>query len=263
MTATMIALDDGEVWADDSGGEGPPLVLLHPATGDSRIWDPVLPALTPKYRVIKYDARGFGQSPAPTGTFSLLRDLVEVLDHYGLDRVPIVGCSQGGGSALGLAVEQPDRVAAIVLLCTGVPGFQYPESASEESEELDEEWDRAVAASDVDTLTSVMERAWRIRGDIPEAREQLRSAARAVLANGDFQEEDPGVFDQLSAITVPASLLVGDADYPPTIEANKQVAARIPGCEFTLVPGMDHLLPLREPGMVAAAIMSTLARADW
>ncbi|MGH3170506.1 MAG: alpha/beta fold hydrolase [Trebonia sp.] len=263
MTATMVAVDRGEVWADDSGGDGPPLVLLHPATGDSRIWDPVLPALTPKYRVIRYDTRGFGQSPAPAVKFSLLRDLISVLDHYGLDRVPVVGCSQGGGSALGLILDQPERVPAIVLLCTGVPGFEYPESASEESEELDDKWDRAVAGSDVNALVSVMERAWRIQANGPGALEQLRSAARAVIANGSLQEEDPAVFDRLGAITVPVAVLVGDADYPPTIEANKQVAARIPGCEFTLVPGMDHLPPLREPGLIAAAIMSTLARAAW
>src|SRR6476646_6926360 len=57
----MIAVDGGEVWTDDSGGDGPPLVLLHPGVGDSRIWEPVLPALTALYRVIRYDARGYGQ----------------------------------------------------------------------------------------------------------------------------------------------------------------------------------------------------------
>ena len=67
MTSTMVAVDGGTVWADDSGGDGPPLVLLHPGVGDSRIWDPVLAPLTAKYRVIRYDARGFGQSLAPGG----------------------------------------------------------------------------------------------------------------------------------------------------------------------------------------------------
>ena len=100
----MIAVDGGEVWADDSGGSGPPLVLLHPGIGDSRIWEPVLPALTASYRVIRYDARGYGRSPAPRVTFSLLADLVAVIDWYRLDRVAMVGCSQGGGSALGLAL---------------------------------------------------------------------------------------------------------------------------------------------------------------
>src|SRR5271170_7139028 len=103
----MIAVDGGEVWADDSGGDGPPLVLLHPGVGDSRIWDPVLPALARRYRVIRYDTRGYGQSPAPTAKFWLLRDLVAVLGHCGIERAAIVGCSQGGGTALGLAIEQP------------------------------------------------------------------------------------------------------------------------------------------------------------
>ena len=152
MTATMIDVDGGTVWADDSGADGPPLVLLHPGVGDSRIWDPVLPALTEKYRVIRYDARGFGQSPAPTVKHSLLRDLVAVLDHYGLDRAAIVGCSQGGASALGLALDQPQRVTALVLLCPGIPGFPFGEDDPGEDDGLFEEYGRAKAARDVDAM---------------------------------------------------------------------------------------------------------------
>jgi 3-oxoadipate enol-lactonase len=63
MAETMV-VDGGEVWAGDSGGDGPPLVLLHPGVGDSRIWEPLLPALTPSYRVLRYDARGY-TAPAP------------------------------------------------------------------------------------------------------------------------------------------------------------------------------------------------------
>src|SRR3954449_3223602 len=117
MAETTVAVDGGEVWADDSGGDGPPLVLLHPGVGDSRIWEPVLPALTGTYRVIRYDARGYGRSPAPTVKFTLLTDLIAVLDHYGLDRGAIVGCRRGGGAPRALPRAQPARVAALVLLC--------------------------------------------------------------------------------------------------------------------------------------------------
>ena len=112
----MIAVEGGEVWADDSGGNGLPLVLLHPGVGDSRIWEPVRPALAASYRVIRYDARGFGRSPAPRAKFSLLADLITVLDRYGLDRAAMVGCSQGGGSALGLALQQPARDSVLVIV---------------------------------------------------------------------------------------------------------------------------------------------------
>ena len=258
----MVDVDRGVVWADDSGGDGPPLVLLHPGVGDSRIWDPILPALAAKYRLIRYDARGFGESPAPAAQFSLLRDLVAVLDHYKVERAPIVGCSQGGGTALGLALEQPERVPALVLLCPGISGFPRYDDPDEPAE-LQADWDRGVAAGDVDALASVMQRVWGKSGATSEAMEQFRSAARAALSTGDLEQQDPPVYDRLAEISVPVSLLVGDADFPPTVDSNKAAAARIPGCEFTLVPGMDHLPPLREPDLVLRTITSTLARASW
>jgi pimeloyl-ACP methyl ester carboxylesterase len=57
--------------------------------------------------------------------------------------------------------------------------------------------------------------------------------------------------------------MVGDADYPPLVESNRQAAERIPGCEFVFVPGLDHLPPLREPALVLDLITRTLARAGW
>jgi 3-oxoadipate enol-lactonase len=261
MTSTMVTVDGGEVWTDDSGGDGPPLVLLHPGVGDSRIWNPVLPALTAKYRVIRYDARGFGQSPAPAVKFSLLRDLVAVLDHYGVQRAAFIGCSQGGGSELGLVLDQPERVSALVLLCPGIPGFPFPEE--DEDDELEAEYERAHAAGDVDALAGVMQQVWAAAGATPAVTGQLRSAARAALSAGELELEDPPVYGRLGEISVPAALMVGDADYPPVVESNRQAAARIPGCEFLLVPGMDHLPPLREPGLVLDLISRTLARAGW
>ena len=262
MTATMIDVDGGTVWADDSGGDGPPLVLLHPGVGDSRIWDPVLPALTGRYRVIRYDSRGFGQSPAPTVEFGLLRDLVAVLDHCKIERAAFVGCSQGGASALGLAVQEPDRVAALVLLCPGVPGFPLSDPPAELAS-LDGDWERAEKAADVEALAEITLRIWGQAGPTPEVMEQVRSSARASIAIGGLEQRDPPVFDRLSEVTAPSSLLVGDLDYPPLIEADKAAAARIPGCELIVVPGMDHLPPLRDPDLVLATITSTLARAPW
>jgi 3-oxoadipate enol-lactonase len=261
MASTMIAVDGGTVWADDSGGDGPPLVLLHPGVGDSRIWDPVLAALTARYRVIRYDARGYGQSPAPTVKFTLLSDLVAVLGHYGVPRAALAGVSQGGGSALALALEQPERVPALVLLCPGIPGFPYPEDDADDP--LEAEYERVCAGGDVDGLAGLMRRVWGAAGDTPAVTEQFRSAARAALSSGDLMQPDPPVFDRLGEISVPAALMVGDADYPPLVESNRQAATRIPGCEFQLVPGLDHLPPLREPGLVLDLITRTLGRASW
>ena len=192
--------------------------------------------------------------------FSLFADLITVLDGYGLDRAAIVGCSQGGGSAMGLALEQPARVSALVLLCPGVPGYPWPE---EPEDELEAEYERALEAGDVDALAGFNLRVWAAAGPTPEVMEQLRSGARAEISSRDLQQRDPLVFDRLGEISVPTSLLVGDADFPLLVQADREVAARIPGCELIVAPGMDHLPPLREPDLVLRTIRSTLARADW
>src|SRR5512146_351868 len=270
MTSTMIDVGDGTVWADDSGGDGPPLVLLHPGVGDSRIWEPVLAPLAARYRVIRYDARGYGNSPAAAVEFSLLADLGAVLGYYGVRRTAIVGCSQGGAAALGLALSQPERVPALVLLCPGIPGF--PMSDEEEAAMvgperyagIEADWTRAAKDKDVEALAGVIGSIWGAGagGSTPAVLEQLRSSARASLSNAD-EKKDPPVFGRLGEIAVPTSLLVGDADWPPLIEAHRQAAERIPGCEYTLVPGLDHLPPLRVPDLVLDTITRTLARADY
>jgi 3-oxoadipate enol-lactonase len=262
----MIPVPGGDVWSDDSGGDGPPLVLLHPGVGDSRFWDLVRPGLTADYRVIRYDARGFGRSPAPTESFTLFADLLTVLDHYGLDRLALVGCSQGGGSGLNLAIEQPQRLSALVLLCPGIPGHPWAEQSDPDLDEgkLEAEYDRAAAAGDIDALATVTAAIWAAGdGGLTDAvREQLRSAAQADIAIAGRQEDDPPAWDRLDAVSVPTALVVGDADYQPLLAANLQAAERIPGCELTVVPGMDHLPALRQPALVTEVIRRTLARAE-
>jgi 3-oxoadipate enol-lactonase len=83
---------------------------------------------------------------------------------------------------------------------------------------------------------------------------QLPSAAKAWLAHGDFEQQDPPAVDRLGDIKVPAVLLIGDKDHPALIKCDEMIVAGIPGCRKIDVRGGDHLLPLRVPGLVADAI---------
>jgi 3-oxoadipate enol-lactonase len=252
MTETMIKVGADEVWSDDSGGDRPPLVLIHPGVGDSRIWDGLMPALTRSYRVIRYDARGFGRSPAPTEPFVLFDDLLTVLGHYGLDRVAVVGCSQGGDCALALAITQPSRVSALVLLCPGITGYDIPDDPAFH--------DRLEAASSAgpDAFADVILDFWGRAGRTDAVVEQARSAARAWIAGDGLEQSGPSVFDRLGEITVPAALLVGDLDMAWLRDCNRQAAQRIPGVTYLEVPGVDHFPPLRIPDQVLALIHETV-----
>src|SRR4051812_14045791 len=253
MGANLIPVPGGRVWAGDTGGDAPPLVLLHPGVGDSRIWEPILPALRAEHRVIRYDARGFGRSPAPEKPFSMLDDLVAVLDHFGISRTPVVGCSQGGTAAIGLALADPGRVTALVLLCPGISGYPVPGDPA-----LDQEFDAAVSHG-AEAVAEIGLRLWAAAGRTPEVVDQLRSAARAWITNDGLELPDPPVRDRLGEIAVPTGLLVGTADRDWLLASNREAAERIPGCKYLEVPGLDHLPPLREPGRVLSLIKETVS----
>src|ERR671913_2365380 len=88
-------------------GEGEPLVLVHAGIADSRMWEDQLTAFADRYRVIRYDMRGFGRTEIVEGPFSHHEDLHSLLNFEGLDRVPLRGCSMGGGAVLAFALQYP------------------------------------------------------------------------------------------------------------------------------------------------------------
>ena len=110
-------------------GEGPPVLLLHgsgPGVSAWANWRLPMPYLTEHHRVIAPDLAGFGYSEAPEGweysTQTWLRQIVDLLDALGLERVSVVGNSFGGSMALALAIHHPERVDRIVLMgSVGVP----------------------------------------------------------------------------------------------------------------------------------------------
>ena len=249
---TMVKVDGGTVWAEDTGGPGTPVVLLHPGVGDSRIWEPVMPRLAARYRVIRYDARGHGESPPATAPYTLLTDLTAVLDQLEVPPATFVGCSQGGASSIDLALSQPSRVSALVLVSPGLTGYPWPKDPDPEAEA---EFESLADAGDIDGVAALIGQMWAAAGVGDGVAGQLRSAAKAWLANGDFEQEDPPAVDRLGDIRVPAVLLIGDKDYPPLIACDNTIVAGIPGCRKIDVPGGDHLLPLRVPDLVADTII--------
>jgi 3-oxoadipate enol-lactonase len=251
---TMVRVGVDELWADDTGGPGRPVVLLHPGIADSTIWDGVLPALAAQYRVIRYDVRGYGRSPEATTEYGLLDDLLAVLDHFGVRRAALVGCSMGGGTSVDLALADPGRVAAMVLVCPGISGYPRPDEP-----ELDAEFDALAQAGDLDGLAEVGLRIWVGAGADEAARALMRAAVRAWLNEEEFQRAGLPAFDRLGGIHVPTVIMVGDLDRPALISCNEEAAGRMPDARLVRVPGGDHLLALRHPGLVTDTVLAHLA----
>ena len=100
-------------------GEGEPLLLLHGFFGSGRFWNPLIPSLSKKYRLIVPDLRNHGRSTNPAGTFThrdSASDVYALLDALEVDRFRAMGFSTGGMTLLHMATSQPDRVQAMVLI---------------------------------------------------------------------------------------------------------------------------------------------------
>jgi 3-oxoadipate enol-lactonase len=247
---TMLTAGADKIWVEDTGGSRPPLFLLHEGVGDARMWDPVWEPLTASFRTIRYDVRGFGRSPEPTENFTLLGDALSVLDQLGVESAHVAGCSMGGMTAIELALAQPDRVRALVLLCPGITGYPYPELP-----ELEAQFEALAAAGDQDGLVSLSLELWAAAGPDPLVTELMRSAQRARAGEEEFEQAGEPVYDRLGELRVPTVLMVGDKDDPGLIASNEAAAARIPGCELIRMPGADHYPTVRSPALVLDTIL--------
>lgn len=246
---TMVPAGADKIWAEDSGGNGPVLLLLHEGVGDARMWDPVWPELAARHRAIRYDVRAYGRSPAATENYSLLDDAQAILDHFGAAKAHLIGCSMGGGTAVEFALAEPERVQSLVLLCPGIPGYPYPEDAA-----LEARFDEAAAGGDIDGLIRLGLEQWGRSGEDPLVTELMRSAMAAWDNEERFQQRGEPVYDRLSGLRLPVVLMVGDQDNPGLIASNEAAAQRIPGSELIRMPGVDHYPTIRAPQLVAETI---------
>jgi len=245
----IVPVPDGELWAEDSGGDGPALVLIHGDWTDAGVWARVVPLLQDRYRVIRYDLRGFGCSSRPSQPFTRLEDLRAVLDHFGIRKAVAVGHSGGGGTALGLALQCPERTKAVALIAPGIHDYPWPDS-----DPYLQESGLLIAAADHDSLVSLGLRTWAPAGADAAIAAMMRGAVSSWFEIGDLERTDPPGFGVLGAVRIPAVMLLGDQEYPMVADVSQQIAARLSGCRTILVPGADHLLPLRQPALLANAI---------
>src|SRR5215813_7399209 len=114
----------------ETAGTGEVLVFLHAGVCDSRMWDPQIQRFATKFRVVRYDHRGFGKTEFPDEPFALRDDLSTVLRHLGVRKAVLIGCSMGGAAAIDFTLEHPQAVAGLVLVGSGVSGLNDPAQLS-------------------------------------------------------------------------------------------------------------------------------------
>ena len=118
----MTARDTAELHHLLEGPVDAPVLVLSNSLGTTlAMWDEQAPALSERFRLLRYDHRGHGGSPVPAGPYTiedLGRDVIALLDRLGVERFSFCGLSLGGMVGMWLASEAPERIDRLVLCCT-------------------------------------------------------------------------------------------------------------------------------------------------
>jgi pimeloyl-ACP methyl ester carboxylesterase len=247
-------------------GSGPPLVLVHAGIADSRMWDEQFAVLARDFTVVRYDLRGFGQTPMTAGTFAHHHDLAALLQHLNIARTALLGCSMGGQMIIDFALEYPEIATALIPVASGVSGYVY-------EGDRPPQWDALVAAYEQGDLEQASEYEVQIWVDGPHRRpdqvpasirDRVRTMNLIALATpedlGTEQPLDPPAVSRLHEIGVPTLVIIGELDQPRILEQCAYIAQAIPRAETVRLP-TAHLPNMERPDEFNRIVQAFLQRA--
>ena len=257
----FVAVNGGRLYVEECG-QGRAIVLLHDGLLHSVVWDDVWPGLCGRYHVVRYDRRGYGRSEAPTKAFSPVEDVAAVLEHAGISKAAVVGCSSGSALAIDFALHHPELVEDLVLIGAVVHGMPssgfFDERGTRNNAPLQKGDVKAAAKN-------WSEDRFQIGGRNDAARRKIFAALAANPQNlrysGDFELrfKVPAIA-RLSEIHVPTLILDGERDIPDVHAMSGAIQAGISGSRREVVAGVGHLVPLESPGDLNSRIVAFLEK---
>ena len=251
----FVEVDGGKLYYEVEG-EGHPLLLIHGGLGSLRMWDENVPALTERFQVIRYDTRGFGRTETDDVEFTNRGDAASVLDQLGAQSAHVVGQSRGGVIALDFAIDQPERVDKLVSVAGGIGGHD-PELPEGTDVPPWDEMERLWESKDWDALAELEAQVWvdgwgqpQDRVD-PEVRKTVKdwilANYRAEIPEGKPQPLVPSAAQRLGELQIPLLVLIGLADEPGCVAAERHLASSVSGARAVEFPHVAHMIQLEEP----------------
>jgi pimeloyl-ACP methyl ester carboxylesterase len=252
-------METGMTFADVNGtrlyyevsGSGPPLVLIHGITLDTRMWDDQFEVFSENHQVIRYDVRGHGRSAQPgSEPYSNVDDLKALLDHLGIDKANVLGLSMGGGIALRFVLEHPEMVSTLLLADAALEGGVR----SARAEAIFQEQLQAAAKNGVEAARTL----WLEHPFFDAARERPDVAARHWIGGGRQQRPSYSVAERLGEITAPTLVIVGERDFEDFVTNAHRIASSIPDARLVIIPSVGHMSNLEHPATFNQAVLEFL-----
>lgn len=251
-------------------GSGDPVVFLHAAVCDSRMWQAQMQAVSATHMAIAYDRRGFGKTVAEKEDHSAVADLVAVLDAVAGDKPAIlVCCSQGGRIALDAALMHPQKIRGLALISPsvfGAPEPVYPPAI----QALIAAQKAAQDAGDLERLNAIKAHLWldgalqpegRVSGPVRDLFLDMDGIVLRSPPVGPSVDNVPN-FQRLGEITAPTLIICGEYDFPTIVERCRHMAAAMPKATHHALPGTAHVPSLDKPAEISALVTDFIGRIE-
>lgn len=247
-------------------GSGEPVLMIMGLSVDHSNWLFQVPALSPRYQLVLLDNRDVGQSsqaPAPYTIRDMADDTAGLLDALGIERAHVVGASMGGAISQELAINYPERVASLALLCTWPGGDASSRWLLGAWQKQRREWDLG------DFLDAVAPWIYTYRMFNDNA--PMLEMGKQIALNYPYPQTVEGFSrqadaclqhntrDRLGQIQAPALVLTGDEDILTPPRNAQFLAERIPNARLVLMPAAAHGFTAENAEAVNAALLEHLA----
>jgi 3-oxoadipate enol-lactonase len=252
-------------------GTGHPLVLIHAGIADCRMWDEQFAMFAQRYRVIRYDTRGFGKSKMEDVEFSNRQDLSDLLEHLGAEEAYLLGASRAGGIAIDFTLEHSEKVAGLILVGSALGGLDhhYMEHEKRMFDEMEQAWKQ----KDFARLAALELRVWVDGPGQPETRVEplLRERVRGMILNtynthtmeGKPQRLDPPAARRLAQISAPTLIIIGDLDESGVLAAGELLKRGIPAARKVVMAGTAHLPSMERPAEFNQIVQDFIHDVAW
>jgi pimeloyl-ACP methyl ester carboxylesterase len=220
-------------------GSGAPVLLIHGGLGHADIWANQIPELAENHTVIVADSRGHGRSTRneqPYGYDLMASDYLALLDYLNIDKVALVGWSDGGIIGLDIAMTHPERLSKL---------FAHAANATVDGVKAD--------VMENPTFVAYIERAGEDYRRLSKTPDQYDAFVEQI--SHMWESQPAWTKEQLAAITVPTAIVLGDHDEAISREHTDYLAATIPGAKLIILPDASHFAMLQDPAGYTRAVL--------
>ncbi len=258
--AEMVDVDGGQLYyqtcAPKTGSSPQAIVLIHDGVVNSASFDDMWPILCKDFRVVRYDRRGYGKSPAAKAPYSPQEDLAAVMAAAKIDRASLVGFSFGGGLAVSYTILHPDQVERLVISGAAINGFQPSPTFGKTITRMM----FPMVIGDMDAAAAnAAKSGWVMAPNHPAAVAKATALMKASPQDLRHQMRDPikgwpSDLPKMPAMQVPTLIMTGDHDIADNQAASGAAQALIPGSRRIVIDDAGHLMQLEHPEEIAGLI---------